>query len=172
MAIRRYNFISIDQVENTLAGLISEYFYEYPEPVPEYQYQGGEQGKALLESALAEPNQTYDGRYLHRGVFDKAAALWRSITLNHPFVNGNKRMGLLCCHVFLVTNGYFLIAPQSAAVDVCVAIATPDQDMGLQKIAQWLRDHTLSIKKLEVLQAFLEDEPQYMSMVSGALKEL
>ncbi len=169
MPRKRYTFISIDDVENVLAGQISSYFQDYPEPVPAYQYHGGEYGRGVLESALAEPRQTYGGRYLHRTVFEKAAALWRSITLGHPFLNGNKRMGLLCCHVFLAMNGYFLFAPQSESVAVCVAIADDQPDMDIQKIAEWLRRNTMTTATLERLIQCSQDEPQYFTMVGNAM---
>ena len=166
-----YKFIGIDLVEQVLTGLVTEHFQDYPDPVPKYQYLDGPRGQGKLESALAQPRQTYDGQYLHRTVFDKAAALWRSITLGHPFIDGNKRMGLLCCHIFLAMNGYLLIAPQKEAVDICVEIASGQKSMSLKQIAQWLRRNTIATNQ-ERLEQFFADEPNYMSMVTDALNEL
>ena len=47
----------------------------------------------LLDSALAQPRATFDGRDLHPTLLDKAAALCALLVRNHPFVDGNKRVG-------------------------------------------------------------------------------
>ena len=170
MPRRRPIFLGVHHVEDILAGLVADYFQGYPDPAPNYQYLDGERGRGRLESALAEPQQTFDGRYLHRTVLDKAAALWRSVTLGHPFVDGNKRMGLLCCHVFLAVNGYVLIAPQAEAVEFSVAIASGQPCTDVAEIAKWLRRNTMTVDHMERLARFVEDEPQYLSMVLDAMR--
>src|SRR5215203_1825227 len=59
----------------------------------------------LLESALAQPKATFDGVDLHPTLVDKAAALGFALVANHPFVDGNKRVGHAAMEVFLVLNG-------------------------------------------------------------------
>ena len=59
----------------------------------------------LLRSALAMPETTFDGEYLHPSVFEMAAAYLFHIARNHPFVDGNKRTALMCALVFLGLNG-------------------------------------------------------------------
>lgn len=57
---------------------------------------GGTRGirdRGLLESALARPFQTFDNKDLYPTIVKKAAALIESILRNHPFVDGNKRIG-------------------------------------------------------------------------------
>src|SRR6185436_514345 len=58
-----------------------------------------------LESALAQPRVTFDGADLHPTVIHKAAALGFSLALNHPFVDGNKRLAHAAMEVFLLLNG-------------------------------------------------------------------
>jgi len=60
---------------------------------------------ALLRSALAMPETTFDGEYLHPTVFEMAGAYLFHIARNHPFVDGNKRTALMCALVFLGLNG-------------------------------------------------------------------
>ena len=60
----------------------------------------------VLESALAQPKQTFDGRYVHKTLFGMAAAYLFHIVKNHPFIDGNKRVGAAAADVFLYTNGY------------------------------------------------------------------
>jgi len=62
----------------------------------------------LLESAVAQPEATFAGEYVHTGLFAMAAAYLFHIVSNHPFVDGNKRVGLLAAQVFLDLNGVTL----------------------------------------------------------------
>jgi death-on-curing protein len=65
----------------------------------------GVRDPGLLESALAQPQATFDGVFLHDDLFGMAAAYLFHIVQNHPFVDGNKRTGLLAALVFLDLNG-------------------------------------------------------------------
>jgi death-on-curing protein len=67
----------------------------------------------MLESALAQPRATFGGTDLHPTLIAKAAAPGFSRALNHPFVDGNKRVAHAAMEVFLVLNGLEL----SGAVD-------------------------------------------------------
>jgi death on curing protein len=59
----------------------------------------------LLESAIAQPKNSFGGEYLHPTIFNMAAAYLYHITQNHPFIDGNKRTGLASTLVFLELNG-------------------------------------------------------------------
>ena len=59
MPSRRYRFVTIDMVERSFAEAIAEFFRNYPDPVPDYQYLDRERGRGLLESALAEPTANF-----------------------------------------------------------------------------------------------------------------
>ena len=59
-----------------------------------------------LESAIGRPQQTFGGEDVHQEIFSKAAALTHSLTENHPFQDGNKRVGITAGCVFLLANGY------------------------------------------------------------------
>jgi death-on-curing protein len=63
-----------------------------------------------LESAVAQPRATFDGIDLHTTLTGKAAALAFSLALNHPFVDGNKRVAHAAMEVFLALNGFELRA--------------------------------------------------------------
>ncbi len=60
---------------------------------------------ALLRSALAMPETTFAGEFLHTTIFEMAAAYLFHIARNHPFVDGNKRTALMSALVFLGLNG-------------------------------------------------------------------
>jgi len=66
----------------------------------------GVRDMGALESAIAQPQMTFGGVDLYRTLAEKAAALAHSLVMNHPFVDGNKRVGHAAMEVMLVMNGY------------------------------------------------------------------
>ncbi len=92
---------------------------------------------ALLESALGAPQQTFGGEFLHPDVFAQGAALLRSIALNHPFVDGNKRTAFMATFVFLQLNGHDFSAPEPEVVEYMIDVAS--RSLPLEAIAAWLR---------------------------------
>ena len=60
----------------------------------------GLRDRGLLESAVAQPQSSFDGELVHEGLFAMAAAYLFHIVSNHPFVDGNKRTGMLAAIVF------------------------------------------------------------------------
>src|SRR2546426_10931368 len=69
----------------------------------------GLRDEGLLDSALAQPRATFGGEELHPALSAKAAALAFSLINNHPFVDGNKRVGFAALAVFLELNSRRLI---------------------------------------------------------------
>lgn len=70
----------------------------------------GIRSQSALESALAQPLMTFGGEELYPTIIEKAAALGFSLIMNHPFVDGNKRIGHAVMETFLILNGYEIIA--------------------------------------------------------------
>lgn len=66
----------------------------------------GLRDRGALESAVAQPEMTFSGDDLYPTIAEKAAALGHSLIQNHPFLDGNKRVGHAAIEVFLVLNGY------------------------------------------------------------------
>jgi death on curing protein len=69
------------------------------------KFYGGASGvrdMGLLESAIARPFQTFGGADLYPDIFEKAAAPGESLIINHPFVDGNKRTGMLAMATLLL----------------------------------------------------------------------
>ena len=107
---------------------------------------GGKQGIrdfALLHSALERCKGTFDGYDLYPTLFDKAAALFHSLVMNHAFLDANKRTAYAVMSRFLNTNGCFIQASQAEIVRFCIAV---DND-GLKgkDIVSWLEKQTESI---------------------------
>jgi len=77
----------------------------------------------LVESALARPRATVFGEDAYESVFDKAAALLLSLVTNHPFVDGNKRVGFVAAVLFLKKNGITLSFEEDPAYDFVISVA-------------------------------------------------
>lgn len=87
---------------------------------------GGSAGlrdRGLLESAVAQPEGTFGGEFLHGDLFLMAAAYLYHIVRNHPFVDGNKRAGLLSALVFLDVNGISIAHSDPQLYDLTLAVA-------------------------------------------------
>lgn len=104
---------------------------------------GGKQGIrdfALLHSALERCKASFGGQDLYPRILEKGAALWHSLTMNHPFLDGNKRTAFAILWRFLEDNGVLIQASQQEIVDICISI---DNDhLELSQIVAWLESHT------------------------------
>jgi len=77
----------------------------------------------LLQSSVAQPRMTFDGSDLYPTVIEKACALGFSLIRNHPFIDGNKRVGHAAMEVMLILNGLQLIAGVDDAERVILGVA-------------------------------------------------
>jgi death on curing protein len=87
---------------------------------------GGDTGLrdlGLLQSALAVPCATFDGEFLHSDLAEMAAAYLFHLVGNHPFIDGNKRVGAVAAIVFLDLNGVNFNAPESEFEQVTMSVA-------------------------------------------------
>ena len=97
----------------------------------------------LLESALAQPAATFAGADLHPTIIDKAAVLAFSLVANHPFIDGNERIGHAPMEVPLVLNGYQIDASVDEQERLMLDVASGAVDRG--QLADWLRRHVAKI---------------------------
>jgi death-on-curing protein len=93
----------------------------------------------LLESALGMPEASYGGAYLHPSVVEMAAAYLFHIVRNHPFVDGNERVGLIAALAFLGLNKLTLDADADALFDLVVGIAAGT--VSKAEVAVFLQEH-------------------------------
>jgi death-on-curing protein len=103
---------------------------------------GGEHGVrdlGLLISAIERPKATFDRKDLYPDLFTKAAALLDALIRNHPFVDGNKRTGVVSAGLFLVRNGYAIAASNEELASFTLAYA--QSQLSIDQIARWLETH-------------------------------
>lgn len=91
----------------------------------------GVRDMGLLESAVAQSQATFDDQLVHNGLFEMAAAYIVHIVSNHPFIEGNKRTGLLAAIVFLDLNGVSIAHPSDALYELTMSIASGPVDKSL-----------------------------------------
>jgi death-on-curing protein len=110
-------FLTLDEVLGIHADQIRRY--------------GGRPGLrdlGLLQTALAMPETTFGGEFLHGTVFEMAAAYLFHLARNHPFVDGNKRTALMSALVFLGLNGQRLDAESGALYELVDGVAAGSVD--------------------------------------------
>ena len=99
----------------------------------------GIRDRGILESALAQPYMSYDGQDLYPTLIEKVAALGFSLINNHPFVDGNKRIGHAAIEVTLLMNGYEIQASVDTQETVILAMAAGKMDR--ESFLEWLQEH-------------------------------
>ncbi len=107
---------------------------------------GGEPGLfnlGLLESAVARPRATFDGVDLYSTLEDKAAALMESLTLNHPFMDGNKRVAIVAAALFLRRNSRELAVENVELERFTMAVARGS--VAASEIQAWFRAHSVGL---------------------------
>ena len=105
-------FLSLDEVLELHADQISSF--------------GGSPGvrdEGLLESALAQPQATFGGQFLHPTISEQAAAYLYHIAMNHPFIDGNKRTAFAVMDTFLRLNGCALNLTDDEVYDLVMRVA-------------------------------------------------
>ncbi|MCC5900098.1 MAG: type II toxin-antitoxin system death-on-curing family toxin [Phormidium sp. BM_Day4_Bin.17] len=99
----------------------------------------GIRDQELLESALAQPQATFGGQYLHPNIVAQAAAYLFHICMNHPFLDGNKRTGLATAIAFLEVNHYQLQLSQDKAYDLMIQVA--EHKINKDTLIAYLTEH-------------------------------
>jgi death on curing protein len=94
-----------------------------------------------LESAINRPFMTFDQKDLYPSPIEKAAALIESLISNHPFIDGNKRIGYVLMRYFLLENDFDIKASQSEKFDFVIKIA--QGQLSFEQIRDWLSEKVI-----------------------------
>lgn len=103
---------------------------------------GGSKGirdEGMLDSALANPFQSFGGEELYPSIQAKAAQLCYGLVKNHAMLDGNKRLGTHVMLVFLALNGYELAYSQKELSDTILALAAGE--IHADDLLQWIIRH-------------------------------
>ena len=119
-------YLSVDQVLKLHADQTAAY--------------GGATGlrdRGSLEAAVTRPAVTFGGEDLYPDIPTKSAALMHLLVLNHPFVDGNKRVGAQAAIVFAAANGWDCLASEDELVEITVAVA--EGSVAVEALTIWFR---------------------------------
>ncbi len=100
----------------------------------------GVRDDGLLDSALNAPFQSFDGEDIYRTVQAKAARLGFSLVNNHPFIDGNKRIGILVMMVFLEMNGVEIFCTDEELITLGLDLA--DGTISDKALLSWIIEHS------------------------------
>ena len=96
-----------------------------------------------LESAINQPRLTFNQSDLYPDILAKAAALCFFLVMNHPFVDGNKRMGHAAMETFLILNGFEIEASVDEQEKIILQLASGE--LNRETFTKWLNDHVTHI---------------------------
>lgn len=110
------------------------------------EHYGGSHGlrdAGALDAALYRPQSGF-----YDDIIAQAAALWESMTNNHPFIDGNKRVGFAVTDTFLRVNGYRIIEPPDVVWKFIDGLLTKGQ-FEYARLDPWLRENTKALSDQE-----------------------
>jgi len=110
-----------------------------------YERYGGSYGvreDGLLDSALEAPFQTFGGEDLYPADLEKIVRFAYGLIGNHPFHDGNKRIGALALLTLLELNGYSINATNKEFSDIIYAVASGSEGKDYEDLLAWVREHT------------------------------
>jgi death-on-curing protein len=107
----------------------------HTDQIERYGGHGGVRDHGLLEAALFRPQTGY-----YADLIEEAAALWESLSQNHPFIDGNKRTAFAATYTFLAINGARLTAGAPETIEFVIALYG-DNHFSFDRLVPWLREH-------------------------------
>ncbi len=129
--------MKIEPVFLTFSDIIEIHNYQ----IENFGGASGVRDIALLKSAIGMPSATFGGVFLHSTIYEMAAAYLYHLVENHPFVDGNKRVGAMAALVFLDINGLEFGASDEDFTDVVMHVASGK--MLKAEITLFLKQHSI-----------------------------
>jgi death on curing protein len=124
--------------------LIDDILKLHEASIDDYGGAKGVRDIGLLESAIARPFQTFGEKNLYKTTFEMAAALGESLIINHPFIDGNKRTGLVGMLSLLFEYNIQLKATEEEMYDITIKISTGE--IKFEEIVIWLKNNSTAIQ--------------------------
>jgi death-on-curing protein len=114
---------------------VAEVLAMHADQIERYGGSHGVRDPGLLEAALYRPQTGY-----YADLMEEAAALWESLSQNHPFIDGNKRTAFAATYTFLAINGARLTADAQETYVFVAALYEANQ-LSFDRLVPWLRAH-------------------------------
>jgi death-on-curing protein len=114
---------------------VAEVLAMHADQIDRYGGSHGVRDPGLLEAALFRPQTGY-----YADLIEEAAALWESMSQNHPFIDCNKRTAFAATYTFLAINGARLTADSQETEDFVLGLYEGNQ-FTFDKLVSWLRAH-------------------------------
>ncbi|MDD9909056.1 MAG: type II toxin-antitoxin system death-on-curing family toxin [Ahrensia sp.] len=108
--------------------------------IARYGGAAGVRDAGLIEAAVQRPQSGY-----YTDIVEEAAALWESLTMNHGFIDGNKRIGFAAAATFLRMNGIRVMA-EEGEVSTFVLSQLESGTFNKNALEDWLHSHTVPVK--------------------------
>jgi death on curing protein len=105
----------------------------HADQIDRYGGKPGIRDQGLLEAALFRPQTGY-----YSDIIEEAAALWESLSQNHPFIDGNKRTAFAGAYVFLMINGARWMA-DAQSTEAFILGLYADDHLDFDHLSRWLR---------------------------------
>jgi death on curing protein len=109
----------------------------HDDQIERYGGASGIRDRGLLEAALFRPQTGY-----YADLIDEAAALWESLSQNHPFIDGNKRTAFAVAYTFMVINGARLTA-RPVKTERFILGLYAEGHFDFEHLSRWLRDNVI-----------------------------
>jgi death-on-curing protein len=122
---------------------LAEVLEIHKDQVARYGGAPGIRDMELLKSAIGMPSATYGGQFLHTDIYEMAAAYLFHLVKNHPFVDGNKRVGAVAALVFLALNGFDFDASEDDFAEMVLSVARSERDK--TDVAVFIRGFTRAL---------------------------
>lgn len=118
---------------------LDEVFAIHADQIGRYGGEPGLRDEGLLRSALAQPEASFGGEWLHSTLPEMAAAHLFHLVKNHPFIDGNKRTSLVCALHFLFLNGMTIEVDPDELADVVLDVTEGKREK--PALAEWISGH-------------------------------
>jgi len=126
-------------MENVSLLTVEDVLEIHQDQIERYGGSAGVRDRNLLESAVHAVVAGFGGESLHPGLIEMAGAYLYYIVKNHPFIDGNKRAGLVAASTFLKMNGIELNADEPEIGDIVLALAEGKADKAA--VTEFIRTH-------------------------------
>lgn len=111
----------------------------HDDQIKRYGGSHGVRDPGQLEAALYRMQSGY-----YEDLIAEAAALWESLSQNHPFIDGNKRTAFACAYTFLAMNGIEITADAKTTSEFLIPLYDENR-FSFEALEQWLRTHTKNL---------------------------